>query len=188
MLKARKPPPTRNWDIQGKDWCRLDGPMSHMGFGNIVVVREQQSRPAAAVVPTQLDQALGRTATPLIDHKLVFCAVDSPDEAVYLATFINSTPIQDLLTSYSNAIAIAPQTLRRLPIPDFDLQRHQAVVEAGRQAITETDAGLEVDQDNVDVAVLAVLDLPDYVAQPSRGPSRPVEHAERVDEPIPGLT
>lgn len=187
VLKARKPPPTRSWELEGKDWYRLDGPMSHMGFGNVVVVREQQSRPAAAVVPTRLDEALGRTATALIDHKLVFCAVDSPDEAVYLATFINSTPIQDLLASFSNAIAVAPQTLRRLPIPDFDLQGHQPIVDAGQQAIAATAAHVQVDQDQLDSAVVEALDLPAYVAQPTRAPARPADEPEPVEEPLPGL-
>jgi hypothetical protein len=186
-LKARKPPPTRSWKLEGRDWYRLDGPMSHMGFGNIVVVREQQSRPAAAVVPTQLDQELWRTATPLIDHKLVFCSVDSPDEAVYLATFINSTPVQDLLASFSNEIAVAPQTLGRLPIPDFDLFAHQPVVDAGRRAIAATEAGEDVAQDEVDAAVVEALDLPEYIAQPSRAPARRSSESGRAEAQLPGL-
>lgn len=163
VLQARKAPPTRSWQLNGPDWCRLEGPMQHMSESNIVVVRELQRRPAAAVVPLRYDEELGRTTSPLIDHKLMFCAVDSPDEAVYIATFINSTPFQELLGSYANEIAIAPQTLARLPIPDFDLKRHQVVVDAGRAAISAVQAGEVVDMRAVDASVLEALEIFDYV-------------------------
>jgi SAM-dependent methyltransferase len=185
VLKKRNPPPTRSWDLETDDWYRLDGPMNHMGFGNIVAVREQQNRPAAAVVATEFDDNLARTAIPLIDHKLVFCAVDSPDEAVYLATFINSTPIQDLLASFSNEIAVAPQTLARLPIPDFDLELHQPVVEAGRGAVEAVETGDPVEQEGIDEAVVHALDLTDYAPQPA---VRPEPRPEPVEEPLPGLS
>lgn len=165
ILRRRTPPPTRSWQLDGPDWCRFEGPMRHMAGSNIVVVRELQKRPAAAVLPLRYDHGLGRTASPLIDHKLMFCAVDSPDEAVYLAAFINSTPIQDLLASYASEIAISPQTAARLPIPDFDLKRDQPLVEAGRAAIQATHAGEPVDQAAVDAAVARALDLSDYAPQ-----------------------
>jgi SAM-dependent methyltransferase len=166
MLRARKAPPTRNWKLAGPDWCRLDGPLSHMAGANIVVVRELQQRPAAAVLSLRYDERLGRTSHPLIDHKLMFCSVDSPDEAVYLAAFINSTPIQDLLASYANQIAVSPQTLARLPIPDFDLQRDQPVVVAGREAIDATREGEAVDQNGIDELVIEALRISEYVPQP----------------------
>lgn len=181
-LKSRKPPPTRSWDLAGSDWYRLDGPISHMGFGNIVVVREQQKRPAAAIVPTKFDEALGRTATAFVDHKLVFCSVDSPDEAVYLTTVINATTMQDLLASFSNEIAVAPKTLSRLPIPDFDPVKHGRVVEAGREAIKAVSAGKVVDQYAVDSAVAGALGLP--------SPAPPVPQHQPVaamDQSLPGV-
>jgi SAM-dependent methyltransferase len=187
VLQERKPPPTRSWDVRGKDWYRLEGPLSHMGFGNIVVVREQQQRPAAAVVPVRYDERLGRTAPPLIDHKLAFCSVDSPDEAVYLACVINSTPFQDLLASFSNVIAIAPQTLRRLPIPDFEPNVHRSVVEAGRTAFGAASTGGRIDQAEVDRAVLSALGMEGYEAQPIHEPHlpHPVTPAAKA---LPGLT
>jgi hypothetical protein len=162
VLMTRKPPPTRAWILDGPDWCRLDGPMRHMLSSNIVVVRELQKQPAAAVIQLRHDQKLGRTTAPLIDHKLMFCAVDSPDEAVYLAAVINSTPIQDLLVSYANEIAVSPQTMARLPIPDFDLAAHQPVVDAGRDAIQSAEKGDPVDLARVDAEVLAALGISDY--------------------------
>ncbi len=65
-LTTRKAPPTRSWDIAGRDWARLDGPLSHMRGQHIVVVREQQQRPAAAVVQARFDEALGRTTGHLV--------------------------------------------------------------------------------------------------------------------------
>ncbi len=175
VLAARKAPPTRSWELDGADWCRLDGPLQHMASSNIVVVRELQQRPAAAVLTLRYDDNLGRTSYPLIDHKLMFCAVDSPDEAVYLAAFINSTPIQDLLASYVNEIAVSPQTLARLPIPDFDLGRDQPIVNAGRAASEATRADEPVDQDNIDAAVLSALKISEYTPQPSASAPKPTE-------------
>jgi hypothetical protein len=138
--------------------------MRHMSGSNIVVVRDLQHRPAAAVLPVRYDENLGRTTSPLIDHKLMFCAVDSPDEAVYVASFINSTPFQELLESYANEIAIAPQTLARLPIPDFDLQKHQPVVNAGRAAIDAVRNHDPVDMAMVDATVLEALGMSEYAS------------------------
>jgi hypothetical protein len=158
-----------------------------MGFGSIVVVREQQKRPAAAVVSARFDAQLGRTAAPLIDHKLVFCSVDSPDEAVYLATVINSTPIQDLLASFANTIAVSPQTLGRLPIPDFDQRLHQSVVNAGLAAFAAVSRADDVDQESVDESVARALGLEEYAAQPVI--ARPDAEWPHLapDEPLPGL-
>jgi SAM-dependent methyltransferase len=165
VLTARKAPPTRKWNLEGPDWCRLDGPMGHMEGSNIVVVRELQRRPAAAVLSLRYDEVLGRTSQPLVDHKLIFCQVDSPDEAVYIAAIINSTPMQDLLASYANEIAISPQTLARLPIPDFDPVRYRAVVESGRQAFDAVQAAEKLDQEILDNAVIDALRVSDYMPQ-----------------------
>jgi SAM-dependent methyltransferase len=173
VLKKRKTPPTRQWDIEGGDWCRLDGPMRHMAGSNVVVVRELQQRPAAAVLSLRYDEALGRTTQPLVDHKLIFCQVDSPDEAVYLAAVINATPMQDLLASYANEIAISPQTLARLPIPDFEPTRHRAVVDGGRQAFEAVQASEEVDQARLDEAVVNILSIADYVPQIDPSATKP---------------
>lgn len=131
-LITRRPPPTRSWDMESDDWCRLDGPLNHMAGAHIVVVREQQRRPAAAILEPHFDRRLGRTVTPVVDHKLTFCAVDARAEAIYLASFINSSPLQDLLASYGNQIAISPQTLRRLPIPAYtETNSAEAIVAVG---------------------------------------------------------
>jgi hypothetical protein len=139
-------------------------------------VRELQERPAAAVLELRHDPNLGRTTAPLVDHKLMFCAVDSPDEAVYLAAMINSTPIQDLLASYANEIAVSPQTMARLPIPGFDLATHQPVVDAGRKAIEAVRAGNSVDQAEVDKQVVMALGIPDYELPVAKAP-QPTQEA-----------
>jgi hypothetical protein len=119
VLSARKPPPTRSWRMDVNDWARVDGPLGHMAGNHIVVVREQQSRPSAAVIEARMNYELGRVVAPLVDHKLLFCSVDSREKALYLAAVINSTPMQDLLESFANSVAVSPTTLRRLPIPEF---------------------------------------------------------------------
>ncbi len=140
----------------------LSGPLQHMLCDHVVVVREIQSRPAAAVISARYDANLRRTTRPLIEHKLLFCAVGSDDEAFYLAGAINSAPVQELLRSFANPIAISPQTLARLPIPPFDATEHATVVEAARSvaAATEEDERATAEE-QLAAAFLAVVTAPE---------------------------
>ena len=100
---------------------RLDGPMNHMAGEHLVVVRELSNRPAAALVEARMDMNLGgRKVPPLVDHKLMFYSASSRAEALYLVAMINSTPMQDLMESFVNSTSVSPNSLSRLPIPDFN--------------------------------------------------------------------
>jgi hypothetical protein len=138
-LRAR----TRYQGFEPTDDCywMLSGPLEHMLSPHIVVVREIQNRPAAAVVSARFAEDLLRTTQPLIEHKLLFCAVSSNDEAHYLVGAINAEPMQELLASFVNPVAVSPQTLARLPIPAFDPDLHRAVVEAARAVASAVNAG-----------------------------------------------
>lgn len=180
VLSARRVPPTRSWRMEGDDWCRVDGPLQHMAGEHLVVVREQSQRPAAAVVEAVMDFDLGRVTTPLIDHKLLFCSVATRDEALYLAAFINSSPVQDLLASFINEIAVSPTTLRRLPIPSWNAENQTmlALAEAARpiSGADGVDALLVEAQPVMDRLVLHLLDEDPSVveSQPARrGAPRP---------------
>jgi hypothetical protein len=171
VLALRKAPPNRSWNMSGDDWCRLEGPIQHMVNGYMVVVREQDDPPAAAICGPVYDAHLRRTSPVLVDHKLIFCAVNTRDEAQYLATLINSTPIQDLLSSFANTIAISDRTMARLPIPAFDPTRAevQEVISAGQAALLASAAEVwtAANQHEVDEAVRRLLDLPSsYRPQP----------------------
>jgi hypothetical protein len=137
----------------------LSGPLEHMQSEHIVVVREIQNHPAAAVVARRFSSHLARTTQPMIEHKLLFCAVRSADEAYHIAGCINSAPVQELLASFANPIAIAPQTLARLPIPTFDRDTHAELVAAARAceaaASSGNVAGLEEANTALTSAVLA---------------------------------
>ncbi len=192
ILAGRRPPPNRNWHMEASDWYRLDGPIIHMGGEAIVVVRELQARPAAAVLAKRFDAVLGRSTLPLIDHKLLFCAVGSADEAAYLAGMINSTPMQDLLASFANQIAVSPQTLARLPIPPFD-SGGAAVCEAASALaadVAETGQTTTDHQDALDAAVLSRLGVTEaWLPQPTarrRSRRRPeVGPSAGEQEPLP---
>lgn len=184
ILKGRAAPPTRSWRMDGDDWCRVDGALGHMAGEHLVVVREQQARPAAAVAEARMDYDLNRRTTPLIDHKLMLCSVPSRAEALYLAAVINSTPIQDLLASFANTTAVSPTTLRRLPIPAFD-QEQQQVIDLCTLAdlvLTDPDPAARADDErqNLDDLVLAVLDSDARVYQPQ---ARAARRARKVKKP-----
>lgn len=178
ILSARAAPPTRSWKMDGDDWCRVDGALGHMDARHLVVVREQQARPAAAVVDATMDFDLNRRSTPLIDHKLMFCSVPSRAEALYLVAMINSTPMQDLLVSFANSIAISPTTLRRLPIPDFDLEVDaiSRIVDLAIDIASEPDprSRLAGERSNLDKLSLQVVESdPElYKPQPRRTAKR----------------
>jgi hypothetical protein len=154
QLERRRLVTTLRWDLEGEDWPRIMG-TEHMTGAPCVVVRELGRRPAAAVVLPRDDERLGRRATVLIDHKLLYCAVAGPDEAHYLAAMINATPMQDLLASFSNVIGVAPGTLARLPIPPYDPGAAAALVAAGKDAA----AGVEGAERRVDVEARGLLSV-----------------------------
>ena len=125
-LENRRTPPNRNWEMHDDDWCRLKGPMGYMRGDHLVVVREIAGNFGAAVVEKRYNEKLGRSVAPLVEHKLLFCSVQTRDEAIYLACFINSGPAQDLLASFASTTGLTPRALRTLPIPDFDQQDDNA--------------------------------------------------------------
>lgn len=120
VLASRAAPPRRSWDLGGDDWVRLEGPFAHMRAGHLVVVREIAGAPAAAIAERRWNDEIERTEVPLIEHKLLFCSVSSLDEAVYLTAFINSTPAQDFLKSFTSEVGVTPKALRTLPVPPYD--------------------------------------------------------------------
>jgi hypothetical protein len=133
ILAKRKVMAATGWKLDQNDWCQVMG-TEHMTGKPCVVVREMGKRPAAAVVTQRYDNRLGRTATVLIDHKLLYCTVADEDEAHYLTAMINSEPMQDLLASFLNEVGVSPGALSRLPVPPYDEQASRALVQAAREA------------------------------------------------------
>jgi hypothetical protein len=192
FLKKRKAPPTRSWDMNdgGNDWCRVDGALQYMQGEHVVVVREQSSRPAAALRETKTDFDLGgRHVPPLVDHKLMLCSVASRDEALYLVAMINSTPMQDLLESFVNQISVSPKSLKRLPIPEFDLTS-QPVAELVRLAadiVESSDPAVRWPQlqDQMDAAVLNIIATgKPYRPQPRKPTRRPATKARPTETAV----
>lgn len=160
----RRSVPNSSWDIGGRDWYRLEGPFAHLTGPHLVVLPEQELPPPAAVVSVgAVDHALGRRALPLPNHKVVFCAVPTMEEAGYLVAVLNSTVIQRFLESYGSSTAISPTTLSRLSIPPFeptDLQNEIAGI--ARSIIKSANPTLEAGSMRVtlDGLVEMLLDAP----------------------------
>lgn len=193
ILSSRKPPPQRKWNLEGEDWCRLEGPLEYLRSDHIVVVREIAGAPVAAVVDKKFAGELGRTVAPLIDHKLLFCAVGSHLEACYLAAFVNSTPVQDFLKGFANKIGVTPRALRTIPVPRYDAASVDAheLADLGAQIGAEPSPARAEEaakvQPLMDAAVLRLMRHEgEYVRQPQRR-SEPRRAAQREDAPLPGL-
>jgi hypothetical protein len=161
FLQSRSARPNRGWKMDGDDWYRLDGPVEYMSGAYKVVVRELQDGPSAALIRDVYSKDLGRTATVLVDHKLSFCSMASEEEALYLVGMINCSPMQGLLKTFSNSIAVSPQTLARLPIPKFDQTEHATFTAIVADVIRSVAATHDVHEDEarIDEAALHILDV-----------------------------
>ncbi len=127
------------------------------------VVREIAEHPSAAVVLPRYDAALGRTATTLIDHKLLFCRIATEDEAHYVTAMLNSTPMQNLLRSFASSVGLTPRALGRLPIPPYEPERHAPLVAAAKAArttaLSSNATSLADAEARVDALVIQALDV-----------------------------
>ncbi len=175
ILKTRSKP-NGSWDIEGGDWCRVQGAFAHAEGKYLVVVPEQRMPPPAALVGSVYVPSLGRKAVAMPNHKVVFCSVPTFDEGLYLVACINSTQMQLLLESFASATAVAPTTLSRLPIPKYEPTDSDVLelVAASKAMHTAADkvAEREVQQPLIDSAVQRLLAnapaMPSTTATPSR--------------------
>jgi hypothetical protein len=174
--------PNGSWDIQGRDWYRLEGPWAHLKGDFLVVLPEQALPPPAAVVRIgDMNHTLGRRTLPLPNHKVVFCAVPTLDEAGYLVAVLNSTAVQTFLESYGSSTAISPTTLSRLAIPAFTGVGLQADIVALARSILDSDqpeAKAAQVREQLDLAVNELLDAPTPTAPSRRRPRRPRQAVE----------
>ena len=125
------------WELEGPTQRLLDD-------GAFVYVREfaTAGRPAAAVCEARFDPTLGRKTLPVPNHKgSIFIA--SPDEAHYLAGFINSEPAQEALSRFVSPTAVSPRAFRRLPMPQYDStnDEHAELSRLARHAAAAVSAG-----------------------------------------------
>jgi hypothetical protein len=178
ILAKRAAPPNRNWKLDGDDWLRLEGPFEHMRSGHLVVVREIAGAPAAAVVQKRWNDTLQRSETPLVEHKLLFCSVETEDEAIYLAAFINSTPAQDFLSSFTSKVGVTPKALRTIPIPEFEKKNTDValMIAAGRRILeagsSDRASRHVAELPGIDLAVLRLVEYAgDYKPQVRRQPA-----------------
>lgn len=106
---------TRPWGIQGTAWRHLT-PSAHL-----VVARymHPEKRPPAAVCSPRYYEELGRVSVVYPNNKVNFVACATPAEADYVAAFLNSDPILDLVAQQCSSTTIAPGAMNRLPVPKF---------------------------------------------------------------------
>lgn len=76
----------------------------------------------------------------VIDHKLYWAAVSSPDEARYLTAILNSSVLGDIVRPYQSVGAFGPRDFDKYvwyaPIPEFNAgnKRHSHLVELAKRA------------------------------------------------------
>jgi len=111
--------------------------------------------PAAPVFP-EFDGRLGRATVPYFNNKSNFLRVESPEEAWFIATFINVPASQQLIGRVAMSTTISPMKLASVPIPRFDPtdDAHRRLVELGRGAV-EVDAW-EASLNEINTLVLTI--------------------------------
>lgn len=98
----------------------------------------------AVVGPVALDGEVVRPVIP--DHKLLFVAAASDDEAHYLAGVLNSSPCRVALFGASTGVqtqSYYPTDVSRIRIPTFDPSKaaHRAIVELSRECHASAESG-----------------------------------------------
>lgn len=117
----------------------LSGPVEHLrADGALVFVRylAGEGRPAAAVAFPAYDERLRRSTLPLPNNKSNIYYAESPEEAHFLAAFINSAPAQQALSTFAVSTGVTPAALSRLPIPKFNPthRQHMGLATLGMEA------------------------------------------------------
>jgi len=124
----------------------LSGPFQHLdAMSPVVLVRYISSggRPAAAVALPRYDAKLNRVTIPLPNNKLNIYFTETEDEAFYLAAWVNSSSVQDLLSRFAASTGITPRALQNIPIPKYEQTNlhHVEISECGREAHARVEAG-----------------------------------------------
>ncbi len=114
----------------------LSGPIDHLRADGALVFVRYIGQPVAAVQEPAFDSQLGRTTLSIPNNKSNIFYASSPEEAHYLAAFINSAPAQRALARFVVLTGVTPAALARLPIPRFspDIETHVALARLGRDA------------------------------------------------------
>ncbi len=87
-----------------------------------------------AVIEAADDKILGRT--PIIpNEKIIYVGLGNRDEAYYLCGVLSSTPVRDIVESYTVSIQVGPGTIEKLNIARFeaDNELHMAISRACRK-------------------------------------------------------
>jgi hypothetical protein len=72
-----------------------------------------------SVVERVDDEALGpKTVIP--DHKLMYIPFTTPDEAYYVASVLNSTPVRLVVASYTIETSMSTHIMKNVRVPDFN--------------------------------------------------------------------
>jgi N-6 DNA Methylase len=150
-------------DLSDEFPWELSGPVEHLrAEGALVFVRYLATggRPAAAVREPSLDQRLGRTTLPLPNNKSNIYYTSDPDEAHFIAAFINSEPAQSALARFAVSTGVTPAALARLPMPRFDPanESHIALAVLGRAAATDAADGNEEGVQEAEAALNAIVE------------------------------
>lgn len=141
----------------------LSGPIEHFRSEGALLFVRYIGAPVAAVREPANDPKLGRTTLPIPNNKSNIYYAASPDEAHYMAAFINSLPAQRSLARFAVSTGVTPAALARLPLPRFDAgnEDHRELARLGRAAAEAADDQdrLEEIEAQINAAVWAVAGI-----------------------------
>ena len=120
----------------------IQGAFQHLRAGAPYVVSRYIApggRPPTTPVFAAEYSRLGRSTVPYFNNKSNFLRTESEEEAWFIATFLSSVAVQDLMGRISMSTTISPRKLASVPIPRFDSsdETHIQLVQLGQASVTE---------------------------------------------------
>jgi len=120
----------------------IQGALGYLGATEFYVVARyiaSGGMPPAAPVSPASDERLGRLTAPYFNNKSNFLRVGGPNEAWFVAAFVNVPATQSLIGRIAMSTTISPRKLASIPIPNYDEadDRHRDLARLGMASTTE---------------------------------------------------
>jgi len=121
----------------------------------------------SAVVSAPVEDLVLGNKIVILDHKLMYLPLYEMDEAYYVASLLNSSPIRAVVAGYTIETAISTHVLKNVRVPEFDPTNivHRRLSDLSKEAHTlaakEEEKELKKIEEDIDRLVAEVYGLTD---------------------------